>query len=156
MLSANRGSPSNLALWYLGLIPHWTAAGSRVRGRLLLRTHAWIVDRVLAPRATVAAAAADLGPDGALECALTALVPPGETGRWRPFIRVVVADLRHALLRPVTERNEAGLRWLFLIPYGTRHVPAAARESQAACAQDAAKESWTVTERVPVRQVARV
>jgi len=119
---------SNLLLWYLGLIPYWTGVAPRLRGRLLLRTHEWIVDRILGPGTTVATALADLGPDGALERALTALVPPAETERWRRFIRAVVARLRHALLRPVTRRNEAWLRWLFLIPYGARESWPGARE----------------------------
>jgi hypothetical protein len=36
----------------------------------------------------------------------------------------VVATLRHALLQPVTRRNEAWVRWLFLIPYAIRITPA--------------------------------
>jgi hypothetical protein len=122
--------PSNLLLWYLGLIPHWTGATPRLECRLLLRTHEWIVDRILDPRTTVAAAVSDLRPDGALERALTELVPPGEAERWRRFIQAVVANLERALLRPVTRRDEAWLRWLFLIPYGAHRGGAAApRES---------------------------
>ena len=48
------------------------------------------------------------------------LVPAGEAEGWRQFIQVVVANLRHALLLPVTRRNEAWVRWLFLIPYGVK------------------------------------
>jgi hypothetical protein len=67
---------------------------------------------------------ADLHPNGALARALTALVPPEETESWLQFIRLVVATLRHALLQPVTRRNEAWVRWLFLIPYAIQITPA--------------------------------
>ncbi len=113
--------PCALVTWYLGLIPHWTSAGPRLRTRLLLRTHQWIVERVIAPEANLAAAAADLRPDGALTRILIDLVPAAEDSEdRRQFIRVLVANLRHALLRPVTRRNEAWVRWLFLIPTASR------------------------------------
>ena len=112
--------PCALVTWYLGLIPHWTNAGPRLRTRLLLRTHQWIVERIVAPEANLAAAAADLRPDGQLTRILTDLVPAEDSERWGQFIRVLVANLRHALLRPVTRRNEAWVRWLFLIPYSVK------------------------------------
>jgi len=110
--------PSSLLTWYLGLIPYWMEATPVVKRRLLLRTHQWIVDRVLAPEITLAAALGDLRPDGELTQILGALVPADRAAEWRHFIRVVVANLRHALQLPVTRRNEAWVRWLFLIPYG--------------------------------------
>jgi len=109
--------PGSLLTWYLSLIPYWLGAKPRLKSRLLLRTHQWIVERVLAPEVNLAAAAADLGPDGELTRILTELVPTGEAEPWRPFIGIVVATLRRALLLPVTRRNEAWVRWLFLIPY---------------------------------------
>ena len=113
--------PATLVTWYLGLIPHWTSAGPRLRTRLLLRTHQWIVERIVAPEASLAAAAADLRPDGELTRILMDLVPAAENSEdRRQFIRAVVANLRHALLRPVTRRNEAWIRWLFLIPYSVK------------------------------------
>jgi hypothetical protein len=113
--------PCALYTWYLGLIPHWTSAGPRLRTRLLLRTHQWIVERVIAPEASLAAAAADLELDGELTRILRDLVPATEDTEHRgQFIRVLVANLRHALLRPVTRRNEAWVRWLFLIPYSVK------------------------------------
>jgi hypothetical protein len=112
--------PCALVTWYLGLIPHWTSAGPRPRTRLLLRTHQWIVERIVAPEANLATAAADLRPDGQLTRILTDLVPAEDSERWGQFIRVLVANLRHALLRPVTRRNEAWVRWLFLIPYSVK------------------------------------
>ena len=79
----------------------------------------------------------------------------------------MVANLRHALLVPVTQRNEAWVRWLFLIPYSIRQtaevVPARGagdvlrRTPAARPLQDAATNgSATVTDRAPVWQVARV
>ena len=119
--SLSEKCPCTLVTWYLGLIPHWMGAAPSLRTRLLLRTHQWIVDRVIAPEASLGAAAADLRPDGALTRILMDLVPATEDSEERrQFIRVVVANLRHSLLRPVTRRNEAWVRWLFLIPYGVK------------------------------------
>jgi hypothetical protein len=113
--------PCTLVTWYLGLIPHWTGAGPRLRTQLLLRTHQWIVERIVTPEADLARAAADLRPGGALTRILTDLIPAAEdTEERRQFVRVLVANLRHALLRPVTRRNEAWVRWLFLIPYSVK------------------------------------
>ena len=109
--------PGSLLTWYLGLIPYWMESTPGLKRRIQLRAHQWIADRVLAPEVTLAAAAADLRPDGDLTRTLTALVPAGEVDDWRHFIGVVVANLRHALQLPVTRRNEAWVRWLFLIPY---------------------------------------
>ena len=119
--------PGSLVTWYLGLIPHWMGGRSRVRTRLLLRTHQWIVERVLAPEVSLASAAADLVPQGTLVRTLTELVPAEESEGWRQFIQVVVANLRHALLLPVTRRNEAWVRWLFLIPYSVKTLEPADR-----------------------------
>jgi hypothetical protein len=105
-------------------VPHWTGATPRLRRQLLLRTHEWIADRLLAPEVSLPAAIADLHPHGALARALTELVPPDEIEGWLQFIRLVVATLRHALRQPVTQRNEAWVRWLFLIPYAIRPTPA--------------------------------
>ena len=119
--------PGSLVTWYLGLIPHWMGGHSRLRTRLLLRTHQWIVDRVLAPEVSLAVAAAELQPQGALVRTLNELVPAAESEGWRQFIQAVVANLRHALLLPVTRRNEAWVRWLFLIPYSVKTLPPADR-----------------------------
>jgi hypothetical protein len=115
--------PSSLLTWYLGLIPHWMDARPRLKARLLLRTHQWIVDRVLAPGMDLATAAEDLRPDGTLTRILTELLPTEDAERWQGFIRTLVADLRQALLVPVTRRNEAWVRWLFLVPYGAAGLP---------------------------------
>jgi len=125
--SASSDNPGSLVTWYLGLIPHWMGGHSRLRTRLLLRTHQWIVDRVLAPEVSLAAAAADLEPQGMLARTLTEMVPADGSEGWRQFVRVVVANLRHALLLPVTRRNEAWVRWLFLIPYSVKALEPADR-----------------------------
>src|SRR5262249_44622684 len=113
LLAAPSGRPSSLVTWYLGLIPHWMGAKPPLRCRLLLRTHQWIVDRVLAPEVGLAAALGDLRPGGALTEILSAMVPASEGDRWAHFIQVVVANLRHALLLPVARRNEAWIRGIF-------------------------------------------
>ena len=118
--TASANMPGPLVTWYLGLIPHWMGSQSSIRTRLLLRTHQWIVERVLAPEVSLAAAAADLGPQGALIRTLNDLLSAEEPEHWRQFVRVVVANLRHALLTPVTRRTEAWVRWLFLIPYSVK------------------------------------
>jgi hypothetical protein len=115
-------TPSSLVTWYLGLTPYWLGADCATKTRILLRTHEWIIDRVLAPGVGLAGAAADLSPDGALDRALAEVAGADERGEWRHFVRLVLANLRHALLLPVTERNEAWVRWLFLIPYSIRQT----------------------------------
>ena len=121
--SAAGRTPPSLITWYIGLTSHWMASRPAVQTRILLHAHQWIVERVLAPDVSLAAAAADLSRGGALTRALAGLVPPDDAGHWRQFIDLVVANLRHAILLPVTRRNEAWVRWLFLIPYSVRWVP---------------------------------
>ena len=140
----------------------------RVKTRILLGTHEWIVDRVLAPEVGLAAVATDLRPDGPLTRSLAALVPPDDAAEWHHFIDLVVANLRHALLLPVTQRNEAWVRWLFLIPYSIRQTAerrARRRRRLATSEADAGRSppqeaavngSATVTDRAPVWQVASV
>ena len=154
-------TPSSLVTWYLGLTHHWMGDNPRIKTRILLGTHDWIIGRVLAPEVRLADLAADLRPEGALTQSLAAQVPPDDAAEWRHFIDLVVANLRHALLVPVTQHNEAWVRWLFLIPYSIRQtaeaVSAPAAPAQPETRQDAATNgSATVTDRAPVWQVARV
>ena len=115
--------PSSLVTWYVGLTHHWMGGDHpRVKTRILLATHEWIVERVLAPEVSLVAAAMDLRRDGALAQSLAALVPPDDAREWHHFIDLVVANLRHAVLAPVTQRNEAWVRWLFLVPYSIRQT----------------------------------
>jgi hypothetical protein len=122
---ASASSPGSLVTWYLGLIPHWMDAQPRLKCCILLRTHQWILERVLAPDVGLAAALGDLHPGGTLTRTLGELVPADDAEHWRQFIALVVANLRHALMLPVARRNEAWVRWLFLIPYSAG--PAAER-----------------------------
>ena len=156
-------TPSSLVTWYLGLTHHWMGDNPRVKTRILPGTHEWIIDRVLAPDVGFAALTADLRSEGSLTRSLAALVPPDDAEAWRHFIDLVVANLRHALLVPVTQHNEAWVRWLFLIPYSIRQTaeavpaPAAPASAPPETLQDAATNgSATVTDRAPVWQVARV
>jgi hypothetical protein len=154
-------TPSSLVTWYLGLTHHWMGDNPRVKTRILLGTHEWIIDRVLAPEVGLAALAEDLRPEGALTRSLAAVVPPDDAPEWRHFIDLVVANLRHALHVPVTRHNEAWVRWLFLIPYSIRQtaeaVPAPPASAPPETPQDAATNgSATVTDRAPVWHVARL
>jgi hypothetical protein len=117
-------APAGLAVsptlldWYRDLSPCWLGAEPRVRRRLILKTHQWIVERVLAPiargeRPTVA----DLAPNGRLVWSLVRVVPAGELDVWKPWIRLTLADLERALAWPPARRTEAWVRWLFFIPY---------------------------------------
>ena len=105
--------PSSLVTWYLGLTHHWMGDNPRVKTRILLRTHEWIVDRVLAPGGRASSPRrSDLRPDGALTRSLgRARARPTTPREWRHFIDLVVANLRHALSRPsrsATRRGCAG------------------------------------------------
>ena len=153
-------TPSSLVTWYLGLTHHWMGDNPRIKTRILLGTHDWIIGRVLAPEVRLADLAADLRPEGALTQSLAAQVPPDDAAEWRQFIDLVVANLRHALLVPVTQHNEAWVRWLFLIPYSIRQiaeaVPAPASAPPETLQDAATNGSATVTDRAPVWHVARV
>jgi hypothetical protein len=106
----------------------WLEIEPPLRRRLVLRTHRWIVDSVFDGHPTPSQLLDDLGPAGALRTALAALVPDDEAQRWRPWIRLVLQDLRRAVLWPPSPRTEAWCRWLFLIPYSVP-IGAARREA---------------------------
>jgi hypothetical protein len=116
-------------------------ADSATKTRILLRTHEWIIDRVLAPGVGLAGAAADLRTDGPLERALGDVIGPADRGDWQLFVQLVVANLRHAVLLPVTERNEAWVRWLFLIPYSIRQTAESAPAEPRAAASPMSAET---------------
>ena len=129
-------TPGSLVTWYLGLVPHWMSAHPRLKVRLLLRTHQWIVERILAPEVNLTAAAADLQPSGELTRILTGLVPAADAPRWKQYIAVLIANLRYALLLPVSRRNEAWVRWLFLIPYSVKECGVVAAVEDASPARN--------------------
>src|SRR5262249_26366452 len=100
------------------MAPCWLAIQPARRRRLVLQTHVWIAERVLAdPASGPAGALKELGPDGSLVRALGRLVPGAETVTWRLWIDLVRADLERAIRLPRVRHGQAGPRWLFLIPY---------------------------------------
>jgi hypothetical protein len=105
-----------LIAWYRNMAPTWLDAEPLIRRQLILRTHRWIVESVLAASSPTTPLE-DLRPDGPLARALAATIPADELPRWRSWIRLVLADLRRALAWPANQRSSAWGRWLFLIPY---------------------------------------
>jgi hypothetical protein len=95
----------------------WRHAEPLQRRQLLFRVHEWIVDSALVDGVVRSNVDDDLGPGGPLATALAELVPTSETQAWRPWIRLVLHDLRRAFRWPASRRTEAWWRWLFLIPY---------------------------------------
>ncbi len=119
------GSPPNgverdsLLDWYRDMAPCWLGAEPATRRRLILRSHRWIAERVLGPLSRGhEPAVRDLRAAGLLASLLTDIVPSGEIGAWKPWIKLVLADLRRAMAWPPHSRDAAWGRWLFLIPYG--------------------------------------
>ena len=107
-----------LKAWYEMMAPCWLAIQPARRRRLVLQTHVWIAERVLAdPASSPARAAKELTPDGPLARALARIAPGAEASAWRLWIDVVRADLERALLHPRARSSQAWARWLFLIPY---------------------------------------
>lgn len=131
---AGGGDPPNadsllvdgLTLWYHDMAPCWLSVDPLIRRRLMLRTHRWLVERVIATLAEgERLPIEDLVPTGPLAWLLVRVVPQGELDSWKSWIRLLLADLRRALAWPEPRRTEAWVRWLFLIPYGlpTRSKP---------------------------------
>jgi hypothetical protein len=125
----HRAARPGLEEWYESLMPSWLEVKPALRRLLMLRTHQWIAERVLAPaRRHGPPPAEDLRPDGALVRSLVALLPPGQAGEWRSWIRLVAVEMKRALRWPAEQRNEAWAHWLFLIPYSgpAGHIPSGA------------------------------
>jgi hypothetical protein len=107
-----------LKAWYESMAPHWLAIQPARRRRLVLQTHVWLAERVLAdPVLGPGFAVKELGPDGVLARALGRFVAGAAAPAWRAWIELVRLDLERALRRPPAERSQAWARWLFLIPY---------------------------------------
>lgn len=107
-----------LKAWYETMAPCWLAIQPARRRRLVLQTHVWIAERVLAdPAGGIRPALDDLAADGVLARSLMRLVPGAESAAWRLWIDVVRADLERAMQHPRARRSQAWARWLFLIPY---------------------------------------
>jgi hypothetical protein len=109
-----------LKAWYEMMAPCWLAIQPARRRRLVLQTHVWIAERVLASASAASGSEAvvkELAPDGALVRVLARLVPGAEASAWRLWIDVVRGDLERALRHPRARHSQAWARWLFLIPY---------------------------------------
>jgi hypothetical protein len=120
--------------WYRDMAPSWLAATPHARRRLLLCTHRWVVERVLAPLSRGEAAyVGDLRRGGRLEWMLVRAIRPDEVPAWTSWIDLVRGDLERALSWPSGRRNDAWIRWLFLIPYS---IPL-----RAPCRSDVAESS---------------
>lgn len=99
-----------LKAWYEMMAPCWLAIQPARRRRLVLQTHVWIAERVLADSGeSPATALAELGSDGPLARALARLVPGAETATWRLWSDLVRADLERALRLP-RRRSQAWAR----------------------------------------------
>jgi hypothetical protein len=120
-----------LISWYNDMESCWLTIEPLLRRRLVLRAHQWLTESVFTEHGNRVDVLQGLGPGGRLASALAELVPPGETQRWRPWIRLVLHDLRRALRWPPARRTEAWCRWLFLIPYGVPVPPAVPNMVQA-------------------------
>jgi hypothetical protein len=103
--------------WYGDMTACWLAAEPSLRRHLILRTHRWIVDRILPEILEDGEAGAGGHDQSELAAILGVAVPMAERAVWRPWIRLVVLDLERALRWPLDKRDDAWARWLFLIPY---------------------------------------
>ena len=109
---------TDLGQWYRDMTPCWMMAEPPRRRRLVLRVHRWIAERFLEPMARGEEPfVADLEREDALAATLARLVPPCKLHAWRPWILLVLTDLRLALAPRPTRRDETWARRLFLIPY---------------------------------------
>jgi hypothetical protein len=111
--------------WYEDMTPCWAGATPPTRRTLILLTHRWIAAHALGSEAALREAVLrDLVPGAAVTRLLEQALPDEERAAWRPWIALVVADLRRALAWP-RRSTESWRRWLFLIPYSVP-VPIAA------------------------------
>jgi len=126
-----------LTRWYCNMATCWLTVEPAVRRRLILRSHQWLAECVFTPHGVRPGALDALGPGGPLACALAEMIPATERAVWRPWVRLVLHDLRRALRWPPSRQTEAWYRWLFLIPYSVptpsqRPVPSITRAGRAA------------------------
>ena len=110
--------PVAVTSWYSDMASCWLTMEPLVRRRLTLRAHQWLAKSVFTDHGIRVDVFEDLGPGGRLAAALAEIIPVAEAERWRPWVRLVLHDLRRALRWPPAHRTAAWCRWLFLIPYG--------------------------------------
>ena len=121
----------DLGQWYRDMTPCWMTAEPFRRRRLILRTHRWIAERVLAPLAHGEEPfVIDLEAQGVLAQSLVRTIPPPELEAWQPWVRLMLADLRQALASTPSPRSDEWVRWLFLIPYSIPIRRRAARRAR--------------------------
>jgi hypothetical protein len=114
-----------LRCWYEAMAPSWLSIQPALRRALVLRTHRWIAERLLAPTSDgYAAEQEDLGVGGRLWETLTTLIPADDRTAWRPWLRLVISDIEGALRRPIEKWDQTWVRWLLLIPYSIPAPPA--------------------------------
>ena len=113
-----------LTRWYRSMASCLLGAEPAIRRRLILRSHQWLAECVFSPHGIRPDAVDSLGPGSPLASALAEMIPATERAVWRPWIRLVLRDLRRALHWPPSRQTDAWCRCLFLIPYS---VPAPRR-----------------------------
>jgi hypothetical protein len=117
-LAMATGAAGPISAWYDDMAPCWLSAEPAVRRTLMLRAHRFIAERLLLPLSQGAAIdPAALAPGGPLARLLIDAVPLDEIALWRPWIWLVLSQLRRAMAWPVGRRDRKWARWLFLIPY---------------------------------------
>ena len=111
--------------WYQGMAGSWGLAAPPLRKALVLRSHEWIVARLLPQPAVSPPMNA---PCEELAAALGKCLPDDRRRAWQPWVDLAVADLRFAASG--VRHDERWARRLFLIPYSIP-VPASARDDDA-------------------------
>lgn len=137
---------TKLTRWYCNMAQSWLTVEPILRRRLILRSHQWLAESVFTPQGIRPEAVEELGPGGPLASAFAEMIPKAERAIWRPWVRLVLQDLRRALRWPRSRQTEAWYRWLFLIPYS---VPMPPRRPAARAVSRAARASARRARSVP-------
>jgi hypothetical protein len=161
LVGLSRGLPvprRSLSGWYRLMTPTWCTAEPPIRRQLILRTHRWIVERVVRPLSRGAdpwvadrRLGGGLAPDS-LAQALARSLPPAEANAWRRWIELTVTDLDRALARPGRPCTSGWLRWLFLIPYSVPVGPGSPRPARVGAAPAAGADDDSNSETMNIRR----